>query len=103
LAISQYPRPILSGIAAIEAIFGSQSTSELKQVRAVIATFDVVWPSDAEFQNAANQFGKLKLSHGIGILDAISASTALTRGYDLATFNVKHFRAISGLTVIKPY
>jgi tRNA(fMet)-specific endonuclease VapC len=42
--------------------------------------------------------------HGkwIGYYDLIVAATALSRGCALATFNVRHFEQIQGLTVVKP-
>jgi tRNA(fMet)-specific endonuclease VapC len=38
----------------------------------------------------------------IGYYDAILAATALERGSSVATFNVKHFSKVKGLTVIEP-
>ncbi len=45
----------------------------------------------------------LKLSKNLGILDALIASTAVGAGETLATFNVKHFKSVPGLTIIQPY
>jgi predicted nucleic acid-binding protein len=43
------------------------------------------------------------LSHGLLIPDALIAATALDYGITLYTKNVRHFRMISGLTVVRPY
>lgn len=38
----------------------------------------------------------------IGFYDLIVAATALERGSEVATFNVRHFAKIRGLSVIEP-
>ena len=48
-------------------------------------------------------YGALRLAHGIGVLDMVIAVTAISHGQVLATFNVKHFRAVPGLVAVQPY
>ena len=43
------------------------------------------------------------LSHGLLIPDAVIAATALEHGGTLYTKNVRHFRMIEGLNVVRPY
>jgi predicted nucleic acid-binding protein len=43
------------------------------------------------------------LSHRIGIPDALIAATAQEMGVQLYTRNLKHFKMIPGLSVIRPY
>jgi predicted nucleic acid-binding protein len=44
-----------------------------------------------------------RLSHGLLIIDALIAATALAHGETLYTKNVRHFRMIPGLREIRPY
>jgi len=43
------------------------------------------------------------LSHGIGWPDCLIAATCIRLGLPLVTLNDKHFRAIPGMRVIRPY
>jgi predicted nucleic acid-binding protein len=99
----QSPAPYLSGIAALEAAFGSQSASELRTVARKRAKFDILWPNAINVEAATSNLAKARLSHGIGALDAITAAVALRHGIPVVTFNVKHFRGVPGLNVVAPY
>ena len=55
------------------------------------------------FATALEQFSKLHLSHGLGLLDALIAATALGHGSVLNTFNERHYRMFPGLTTVRPY
>lgn len=94
--------PRVSGFAAMELAFGSQNAIELANVRTFLAQFSVLWPGEAEAPQALD-YAQLKLSHGVGILDALTAALALARGLPVATFNVRHFNAIPDLRVVQPY
>lgn len=48
-------------------------------------------------------FRKFWHSHGIGVMDAFIASTALVLNERVATHNIKHFKQIKGLDLIVPY
>jgi predicted nucleic acid-binding protein len=63
----------------------------------------VVWPAEAHCTRALSDFSALHLSHGLGLLDALIAATAIGHGATLCTFNVKHYRAITGLRMLQPY
>jgi hypothetical protein len=95
-------RPNLSGAAAWEVIFGARSAVELRQVRTFLALFPIIWPTEADARAVA-ELAEYRLSDGIDILDSLTAVIARRTGEPIATFNVKHFRAIPGLTTIQPY
>jgi predicted nucleic acid-binding protein len=38
----------------------------------------------------------------IGYYDVMIAATAIEHGFPVATFNLKHFQSVPGLTVIDP-
>lgn len=56
-----------------------------------------------EVQKALAQFSKLHLSHGLGLLDALIAATAVGHGSVLNTFNDRHYRMFPGLSTARPY
>jgi hypothetical protein len=56
-----------------------------------------------DFGNALRDFAEFRLSHNLGLLDALIANVAVGLNEPLATFNVKHYGVISGLTTIQPY
>jgi tRNA(fMet)-specific endonuclease VapC len=94
--------PALSGIAVLEALFGSQNATELKTVEVFVADFEIALPSEGDYL-AAQQMAKFHLSDGIDLLDSLSAAIALSSDRPLATFNTKYFRAIPGLAILQPY
>lgn len=95
--------PFLSGVAALEASFGSQSATELRLVHAKLKVFHILWPEPKDTEDATRQFSSIKLSHGLGAFDAITAAIAIRHKLQIVTFNVRHFRAIPGVSVIQPY
>jgi predicted nucleic acid-binding protein len=99
----QQDTPFLSGVAALEISFGARSAPDLAAVNAGIKGFTVLWPNGDDIRRATTEFSRLNLSQGIGPLDAVVAALALRHGLPLATYNVKHFRGIKGLTIVQPY
>lgn len=69
----------------------------------LFAIFDSVPYTDQTAFEHARLWAELE-SNGtmIGHHDMIVAATALKRGSAVATFNVKHFSLVKGLTVIQP-
>ena len=63
----------------------------------------LIWPSDIEYLQAVKNFRPLHLSHGLGLVDALIAATALSLNAPLCTFNLKHFRHITGVVTEQPY
>lgn len=39
----------------------------------------------------------------LGLLDSLIAETAVGLGAQLATFNAKHYQAVSALRILQPY
>ena len=63
----------------------------------------MVWPSEADGQQALGHLITYRLSHGLGMNDALIAATAVRLSARLCTFNVKHYRMIPGLVIAQPY
>ena len=95
--------PRVSGIAAMELLFGSLNKTELREVRRLLVLFVRIWPSEAAMDKAADEYPELKLSSGLGPLDALIAVTAISLGEEVVTFNSKHFNSVPGLVTVQPY
>ena len=95
--------PFAAGFAAMELLAGCENSTDRRRIERMLQDFDLLWPDEAALGRAAKDYGALRLSHGIGVLDMLIAVTAIGHSQDLATFNIRHFRAVPGLTVIQPY
>jgi predicted nucleic acid-binding protein len=95
--------PVVPGIVAMELIQNTRNTQDLRTTLLQIAPLTVIWPNEAEGQSAFQLFATYHLSHSLGLLDSFIAAIALSRKYELLTFNLKHFRMIPGLTLRNPY
>jgi tRNA(fMet)-specific endonuclease VapC len=72
-------------------------------VEAVLASFEVL-PFDLQTARFHAQLGSdlMSLGRPIGNHDRIIAATALARGYDILTDNVREFDQVPGLKVRRP-
>jgi predicted nucleic acid-binding protein len=93
----------VSGIAVMEVFAGCRDKSEWLKAEAFFAPFEFFWLSEQGFSTALSTILPLRLANGIGLTDALIASTALEHNHPLATFNTKHFSQIAGLQVVQPY
>ena len=94
--------PATSGISAVEVLYGAQNMAEQRNVDIWLRQFEILWPSEADAETA-RLLARYRLSDGIELTDAITAAIALRHNMSLVTFNVKHFRAIPGLSTLQPY
>lgn len=94
---------IAPGYAVMELYQGCENRRDLLRTRKVMETFAVVWPTSSDCNNALAEYAALRLSHNISMVDCLIAHTAIGYGAQLATFNVKHYKAIRGLALLQPY
>lgn len=94
--------PSLSGIAVLEVLFGSRDKQELARIKKFLNQFVVIWPSKDDMI-AASGMAPLHLSHALGLQDALIAATCIRLGEIIVTLNLKHFKAVPGLSILKPY
>ena len=95
--------PYVAGFAALELLNGCENAADRRRIEAFLKDFTMLWPDETTLDQAAQDYGALRLSHGIGVLDMVIAVTALVFGEELATFNVRHFRAVPSLLTVQPY
>ncbi len=91
------------GIVAMELIQGCQNAKEQRQLEKALSGYALYWPNEDDCNRALTSFTGHHLSDHIGLLDALIAETAIGVNAELATFNVKHYRALRGLKTIQPY
>jgi predicted nucleic acid-binding protein len=87
----------------MELVQDALNAQQVRTALKLIATLPILWPREPDCARALADFSVLHLSHGLGLLDALIAATAIGRGATLCSFNVKHYRAVRGLTLLAPY
>lgn len=93
----------LPGFVVLELIAGCKNKQAVQQVLKLAKRFSIYWPPPDDCVQAIDYFAAGYLSHNIGVLDMLIGVSALSLGVPLCTFNVKHFKAIPGLTLEQPY
>jgi predicted nucleic acid-binding protein len=100
---SQKVLPWVCGFTVMELWAGCKNKTQVRAVNRVLQDLPILWPTEAELQQAMERFPGRRLSHNMSILDAFIGECAAGRGLTLCTFNVKHFQAIPGLLTEQPY
>jgi tRNA(fMet)-specific endonuclease VapC len=95
--------PSVPGFVVMELFQDAPNAQRIREVEALVAPLEVIWPSKVDCQRALTDFRTLHLSHGLGLLDALIAATAIGRGATLVTFNARHFAPVAGLATERPY
>jgi predicted nucleic acid-binding protein len=96
-------RPAVPLLVVMELIQDAANKTQVNQTLALVAPLTIVYTEPADQQRALQDYRTFHLSHGVGLLDALIAATAIGLGAALCTFNVKHFRMIPGLVTEQPY
>lgn len=94
---------VVSGFAVMELIQGCRSQADLRRVMKLIESYEVHWLDAAGCDQALGLFAAYRLSHNLGMIDALIAQTAIALDVPLATFNQKHYAAVPQLRTIQPY
>ena len=93
----------VSGFVRFEIVQGCRSGEELRRIERVLRPFETVWPSARAMGNALADYGQLRLSHNVGMVDCLIAHTVLEHEATLFTFNLRHFAHFPGLDARAPY
>lgn len=94
---------LLPGFVVMELIQGCQNKTEQDSLMKALTTYQHVWPSEKTCEQAVSVFESFRLSHNLGMLDALIGQIAIELGLPLHTFNQKHYNMIPGLRTIQPY
>lgn len=93
--------PALSVLTAAELFAGVREGAERGALEAMLAGCELVEVDEAIAREGGLLRRRYHPSHGVGIVDAMIAATALTHGLRLATLNRRHFPMLPDLVV--PY
>ena len=94
--------PLFISVVGIVEIYSGKDTkiSEKKEIIEVfLANFRIIILT----QGIAKRAGELRRDHQKPFADMIVAASAMEYGMPLVTRNIKHFRTIRGLKVLRPY
>lgn len=94
---------ILPGFVVMELLQGYQNKKQQQKIENILVSYTVRWPSSSVCDKALSLFASLHLEHGLGVLDALIAQTAISLELPIPTFNEKHYKAIPNLKIIRPY
>ena len=94
---------VVHPVSVMELLDGVHDLRHLTQTLALIAAFPRVPVKNADHDLAVQFMVNYRLSHNIDWPDCLIAATCIRLGLPLVTRNDKHFRAIRGLRVVRPY
>ena len=89
--------------AEAELLAGARDLRDLRSLNELARQFRRVPITASDFDHCLAFVSRFTLSHGVGWPDCLIAATALRLDASVITLNEKHFRAIRGLGVLRPY
>lgn len=95
----------ISRISLMEVIDGLQTKRVIPILKRQLVNLNIqIIEIDQRISEMAGEvFEKYHHSNGLGMMDALIAATSVVVHEKLATHNMKHFRFIKELEVVKPY
>jgi predicted nucleic acid-binding protein len=101
--ISSIKFPKISILTYFELINGARSKSETKKIIQGVKSFSILEVGIEAQYLGLELFTKYKLEDGIGIYDSLIAASAIYNNLGLISRNIKHYKNIPNLSIIKPY
>lgn len=93
----------ISIVSSMELIQGSRNSSELNQIQQFLRQVSVIPINVPTSQTAKELMEQFFLSHGLVIPDALIAATTLENDLTLYSKNIRHYKVIPNLSVVRPY
>jgi predicted nucleic acid-binding protein len=90
-------------VVAAELIAGVLNRSELRRTLALISSCRLLLPDESDMRRALRLLERHGLADGLDWNDCLIGATALRLRHAVVTLNEKHFRAIRGVRVVRPY
>lgn len=102
LARVAHPHRAVSSLTVMELLQGCRNQEEVRQARAFVGENipRVLHPDERVSQRAIDLLAQHAMAHGLRVVDALIAATALEAGFALATANTKHYRVIPRLHLV---
>ena len=92
-----------SVISLFELLAGCRNLREQRATLRSLSTVEVVQVESGDSVQALQWYRFYHLSRGIGFLDCFVAAAARRLNCQVHTLNTRHFRAIPGLKIMRPY
>ena len=92
-----------SVISIFELLAGCRNLREQRATLRSLSTVDMIQVESGDSIQALQWYRSYHLSRGIGFLDCFVAAAARRLGCPVHTLNTRHFKAIPGLKVMRPY
>jgi len=93
----------ISVISEMEILAGCRNKSEQETAKTFMEDFAVLPIEGNDSMSASNLYARFHLSHGVGVLDCLIASTAISRKVDFFSRNQKHFEMFPDIRLRAPY
>jgi predicted nucleic acid-binding protein len=90
-------RIVISSVTLAEVMVGALNRTELKKILKALKAIRIVHVDEDISAKSLELLQAYGLSHKLDIPDSLIAATALTKGHQLLTLNVKDFRFIKSL------
>ena len=87
----------LSAITLMELYFGALNKRELVRIKSRLQKLEIINLDEKITETAINMIERYAKSHGLHIPDALIAATAICKGMQLLTYNVKDFKFVEGI------
>jgi len=92
---------VISSITVMELYYGALNKAELFQLKKFISLFKVIEVNENISSISTELIFQYAKSHNLAIPDSLIASTAISIDSKLLTLNLKDFKYIDGLTLVK--
>lgn len=94
-----------SRVVVMELIYGLKVKKDIRLLLKQLTAFhiEIIEIDEAISREADKLFEAYFHSHGLGVMDAFVAATALVKQEELVTHNIKHYRFIKELKIVIPY
>ncbi|TGL64906.1 PIN domain-containing protein [Leptospira sarikeiensis] len=96
-------RAYISGYTYFELVEGCHTALDLKRVEKFLTAFEILWLDEMEIQKALDLFKNHKFKLGNGFVDCLIGQTSIYYKKTLYTFNIKHYRVLSEIQVLRPF
>ena len=87
----------LSAITLMELYFGALNKRELLKIKSRLQKLEIINLDQKITETAINMIERYAKSYSLHIPDALIAATAICRGMQLLTYNVKDFKFVEGI------
>ncbi len=91
----------ISSISAMELYYGALNKAELNKLEKFVSLFNVIHLNENISKRSTMLIKIYAKSHNLDIPDSLIATTSLEKKYKLFTYNLKDFKYIEGIKLLK--